>query len=99
MFRKANVYILINHEGIAGLAVAYGLNLNILQASVVRKLCNMENSIISVERILQYTSIISEAPLVESNRPNDLWPQHGEVDIHDLQVTDSGHLQFTNLSS
>lgn len=71
---------------IAGLALAYGLNLNILQASVVWKLCNMENSIISVERILQYTSIISEAPLVESNRPNDLWPQHGEVDIHDLQV-------------
>ena len=76
-----------SYEGIAGLAVTYALNLNILQASVIWKLCNMENSIISVERILQYTSIPSEAPLlVKSNRPNYLWPFHGTVNIHDLQV-------------
>nr|XP_043618789.1 ABC transporter C family member 3-like isoform X2 [Erigeron canadensis] len=77
---------------IAGLVVTYGLNLNNLQASMIWKLCNMENSIISVERILQYTSIPSEAPLVESKRPNDLWPSHGEVDIHDLQVRYAPHM-------
>lgn len=79
----------ISCEGIAGLAVTYGLNLNILQASVIWKLCNMENSIISVERILQYVSIPSEAPLViESNTPNNLWPSDGKVDINDLQVNE-----------
>ncbi|KAI7737433.1 hypothetical protein M8C21_007387 [Ambrosia artemisiifolia] len=78
---------------IAGLAVTYGLNLNILQASVIWKLCNMENSIISVERILQYTSIPSEAPLVvDTCRPNDLWPLDGKVDIHDLQVRYAPHM-------
>ncbi|KAK4851345.1 hypothetical protein QYF36_014332 [Acer negundo] len=72
---------------IAGLAVTYGLNLNMLQAWVIWNLCNLENQIISVERILQYTSIPSEPPLViEENRPGPSWPSHGEVDIRDLQV-------------
>ncbi|KAK1440244.1 hypothetical protein QVD17_06069 [Tagetes erecta] len=78
---------------IAGLAVTYGLNLNILQSSVIWKLCNMENSIISVERILQYTSIPSEAPLVvETCKPNNLWPSDGKVDIHNLQVRYAPHM-------
>ncbi|KAL5548573.1 hypothetical protein UlMin_003804 [Ulmus minor] len=79
--------------GIAGLAVTYGLNLNMLQASVIWNLCNMENKIISVERILQYASIPSEPPLlIESNRPEPSWPSHGEVDIRNLQVRYAPHM-------
>ncbi|KAM5570157.1 hypothetical protein ABKV19_017257 [Rosa sericea] len=80
--------------GIAGLAVTYGLNLNMLQAWVIRNLCNMENKIISVERILQYTtSIPSEPPLViDSNRPDHSWPSQGKVDMHDLQVRYAPHM-------
>ncbi|KAJ9563312.1 hypothetical protein OSB04_008472 [Centaurea solstitialis] len=78
---------------IAGLAVTYGLNLNILQASVIWKLSNMENTIISVERIFQYMSIPSEGSLVlESNRPNNLWPSHGKIDISNLQVRYASHM-------
>ncbi|GFZ21430.1 multidrug resistance-associated protein 3 [Actinidia rufa] len=78
---------------VAGLAVTYGLNLNMLQAWVIWNLCNMENKIISVERILQYTSIPSEPPLViEENRPDSLWPSHGEVDIQNLQVRYAPHM-------
>ncbi|KAF7824758.1 ABC transporter C family member 3-like isoform X1 [Senna tora] len=81
------------NPGIAGLAVTYGLNLNCLQAWVIWCLCNMENKIISVERILQYTSIPSEPPLViEENRPDPSWPSHGEIDIHNLQVRYAPHL-------
>ena len=58
-----------------------------LQFGVIWSLCNTENKIISVERILQYTSIPSEPPLVtEENRLACSWPSHGEVDIQDLQV-------------
>ncbi|XP_052178883.1 LOW QUALITY PROTEIN: ABC transporter C family member 3-like [Diospyros lotus] len=78
---------------IAGLAATYGLNLNMLQAWFIWNLCNMENKIISVERIFQYTSIPNEPPLViEANRPNGQWPSHGEVDIRDLQVQYAPHL-------
>ncbi|QCE01803.1 ATP-binding cassette [Vigna unguiculata] len=73
--------------GLAGLAVTYGLNLNEIQAWMIWNLCNMENKIISVERILQYTCIPSEPPLVvDENRPDPSWPSNGEVDIRDLQV-------------
>ncbi|XP_059444810.1 ABC transporter C family member 3-like [Corylus avellana] len=73
--------------GIAGLAVTYGLNLNTLQMWVIWNICELENKIISVERIFQYTCIPSEPPLViEENQPDYSWPSHGEVDIRDLQV-------------
>ncbi|KAJ7963664.1 ABC transporter C family member 3 [Quillaja saponaria] len=73
--------------GVACLSVTYGLNLNTLQALVICNLCNLENKIISVERILQYTCIPSEPPLVEqSKQPDPSWPLHGKVDIRDLQV-------------
>ena len=58
-----------------------------VQAGIVWTLCQMENKIISVERILQYTCVPSEPPLViEENRPDHSWPPNGEVDIRDLQV-------------
>ncbi|XVF77148.1 hypothetical protein PTKIN_Ptkin14bG0017600 [Pterospermum kingtungense] len=78
---------------IAGLAVTYGLNLNMLQALLVWTLCNMENKIISVERMIQYSSIPNEPALViETNRPDRSWPSHGEVDILDLQVRYAPHM-------
>jgi ATP-binding cassette subfamily C (CFTR/MRP) protein 2 len=67
--------------------VTYGLNLNMVQALVIWYLCQMENKIISVERILQYTCIPSEPPLlIEENRLDHSWPTNGEVDICNLQV-------------
>ncbi|GMP65124.1 hypothetical protein CsSME_00026072 [Camellia sinensis var. sinensis] len=78
---------------VAGLAVTYGLNLNMLQVWVIWNLCNLENKIISVERIFQYTSIQSEPPLViEENRPDSRWPSHGDVHIKDLQVRYAPHM-------
>lgn len=73
--------------GIAGLTVTYGLNLNMILSFVMWFLCNLENKIISVERIFQYTDIPSEPPLViENNRPDAHWPFHGEIGISNLQV-------------
>lgn len=74
-------------KGTAGLAVTYGLSLNMLQAWTIQKLSRLEIQFISVERIFQYSSIPSEPPLViDSNRPDHFWPSHGQVDIHHLLV-------------
>ncbi|KAJ8445566.1 hypothetical protein Cgig2_012454 [Carnegiea gigantea] len=79
--------------GISGLAVTYGLNLNMLQGWMITHLCNMEKRMISVERILQYTCIPSEPPLViEGNRPDQLWPSCGDVKIQQLQVRYALHM-------
>ncbi|KAI5409098.1 Canalicular multispecific organic anion transporter 2, variant 2 [Lathyrus oleraceus] len=83
----------IADPSIAGLAVTYGINLNAVQFKLIWSLCNLENKIISVERILQYTSIPSEAPLViKDNQPDHSWPSFGEVHIQDLQVQYAPHL-------
>ncbi|XP_038906745.1 ABC transporter C family member 9-like isoform X2 [Benincasa hispida] len=70
----------------AGLAVSYGINLNWLQALVIWSLCSAQKKIISVERILQYSKIKSEAPLViEDSRPPSNWPQEGSITFKNLQ--------------
>ncbi|KAF6165228.1 hypothetical protein GIB67_030410 [Kingdonia uniflora] len=72
---------------LAGLAVTYGLNLNVLQAWVIWNLCNVENKMISVERILQFSNIPSEAPLeIEGFKPNLDWPTNGTIEIDNLYV-------------
>ncbi|CAL9180870.1 unnamed protein product [Musa hybrid cultivar] len=81
--------------GIAGLAVTYGLNLNMLLTWVIWNVCQLENKIISVERILQYTSIASEPPLsVETNKLDSSWPSKGEIELRNLQVRYGPHMPF-----
>ncbi|PWA97916.1 multidrug resistance-associated protein 3 [Artemisia annua] len=78
---------------IAGVAATYGLTLNNLQGWLTWTLSNLENKIISVERIFQYSSIPSESSLViESNRFDDQWPSKGEVDMRHLQVRYAPHM-------
>ncbi|KAG6759096.1 hypothetical protein POTOM_035563 [Populus tomentosa] len=77
------------NPSLAGLAATYGLNLNVLQSWVIWNLCNVENKMISVERILQFTNIPSEAPLViEDCRPKPEWPVDGRIELISL------HLQY-----
>jgi ABC-type multidrug transport system fused ATPase/permease subunit len=74
-------------SGLAGLVATYGLNLNVLQAWVIWNLCNVENKMISVERILQFSNIPSEAPLViEDCRPEPEWPKEGIIEFHNLHI-------------
>ncbi|CAM6128490.1 unnamed protein product [Calypogeia fissa] len=81
--------------GIAGLAVTYGLQLNVIQTAWIWMLGSMENRIISVERILQYTSLQPEAALViEDSRPPKEWPNHGTVELHDLKVRYNDHSPY-----
>ncbi|KAL0691249.1 hypothetical protein Bca4012_090928 [Brassica carinata] len=77
----------------AGLAITYALNLNNLQSNLVWTLCELENKMISVERMLQYIDIPSEPSLViESTRPEKSWPSRGEITISNLQVRYGPHL-------
>ncbi|KAG5015266.1 hypothetical protein JHK82_020962 [Glycine max] len=72
---------------LAGLVATYGLNLNVLQAWVIWNLCNVENKMISVERILQFSSIPSEAPLIiQDCRPEPEWPKEGKVELRNLHI-------------
>ncbi|KAE8695494.1 ABC transporter C family member 9 [Hibiscus syriacus] len=83
----------IINPSIAGLAVTYGINLNVLQASVIWNICNAENKMISVERILQYSNLASEAALeVEERRPPNNWPEVGTICFRNLEIRYAEHL-------
>ncbi|RLM73429.1 putative ABC transporter C family member 15 [Panicum miliaceum] len=81
------------NPSIAGLAVTYALNLNSQLASIIWNICNTENKMISVERIMQYSRIPSEAPLiVDHYRPPNSWPEAGTINIRSLEVRYAEHL-------
>lgn len=78
---------IITNAGIAGLAVTYALNLNDQLTSMIWNISRIENKMISVERILQYSRIPSEAPLVvDFCRPPNSWPRDGTINIRCLEV-------------
>ncbi|KAB2632863.1 ABC transporter C family member 10-like [Pyrus ussuriensis x Pyrus communis] len=74
-------------SGFIGMALSFGLSLNVFVVFSVQVQCMLENAMISVERVEQYMSIPSEAPeIIEENRPANNWPTVGKVEIHDLKV-------------
>lgn len=71
----------------AGLAVTYGLNLNARLSRWILSFCKLENKIISIERIHQYSQIPGEAPpIIENSRPPSSWPENGTIELIDLKV-------------
>ncbi|KAM7463735.1 hypothetical protein LguiA_031856 [Lonicera macranthoides] len=74
-------------SGFIGMALSYGLSLNMSLVFSIQNQCTLANYIISVERLNQYMHIPSEAPeVIEENRPPVNWPDVGKVDIQDLQI-------------
>jgi hypothetical protein len=64
------------------------LNRNVLQTSVIWNLCHVENNKMAyVKRILQFSNIPSEPPLVIENcRPKETWPWSGTIHIEALKI-------------
>ncbi|KAM3711932.1 hypothetical protein ACB098_01G146500 [Castanea mollissima] len=74
-------------SGLIGMALSYGLSLNVHVVFCVQNWCLLENLITSVERLEQYMHIPSEAAeVIQGHRPMHNWPVVGEVKIIDLKV-------------
>ncbi|GMY16908.1 ABC transporter C family member 14-like [Fagus crenata] len=70
-----------------GLSLSYGLSLNGVLFWAIYVSCFVENRMVSVERIKQFTKIPSEAAWEINDRiPPPNWPAHGNIDLKDLQV-------------
>ena len=71
-----------------GLSLSYGLSLNAVMFWAIYMSCFIENKLVSVERIKQFTNIPSEATWRNKDLvPPANWPGQGNVDIKDLQVS------------
>nr|XP_043637374.1 ABC transporter C family member 14-like [Erigeron canadensis]XP_043637375.1 ABC transporter C family member 14-like [Erigeron canadensis] len=70
-----------------GLSLSYGLSLNGLLFWALYTSCFVENRMVSVERIKQFTNIPSEAEWVRKDSPPPPnWPNHGSLELRNLQV-------------
>ncbi|KAK2990621.1 hypothetical protein RJ640_019901 [Escallonia rubra] len=70
-----------------GLSLSYGLSLNDVLYFAVYMSCYVENRMVSVERIKQFTNIPSEAEWEKKDcLPSPNWPTHGNVELNNLQV-------------
>ncbi|CAI0449808.1 unnamed protein product [Linum tenue] len=74
-------------SGFIGMALSYGLSLNMTLVFSIQNQNTLANYIISVERLNQYMHIPSEAPeVIKENRPPPSWPSVGKVEICDLKI-------------
>lgn len=70
-----------------GLSLSYGLSLNGVLFWAIYISCLVENRMVSVERIKQFTNIPSEAAWkIQERVPPPSWPVHGNIELQDLQV-------------
>lgn len=70
-----------------GMALSYGLSLNAVLYYAIYMSCFLENKMVSVERIKQFTVIPSEAEWIKKDPlPPPHWPTHGNIVLENLQV-------------
>ncbi|KAI4607263.1 hypothetical protein J4E83_009719 [Alternaria metachromatica] len=66
--------------GTVGLAMSYALQITQSLNWIVRQTVEVETNIVSVERVLEYAALPSEAPeIISKNRPPISWPSQGAV--------------------
>jgi ATP-binding cassette subfamily C (CFTR/MRP) protein 1 len=73
--------------GTIGLAMSYALQITQSLNWIVRMTVEVETNIVSVERILEYTTLESEAPeIVPEHRPPAIWPTDGALSFNDYST-------------
>ncbi|KAF2858159.1 hypothetical protein K470DRAFT_260080 [Piedraia hortae CBS 480.64] len=66
--------------GMVGLAMSYALQITQSLNWIVRQTVEVETNIVSVERVLEYARLPSEAPaIISKHRPPVSWPSRGAV--------------------
>ncbi|KAJ1981339.1 hypothetical protein H4R34_002105 [Dimargaris verticillata] len=82
--------------GLVGLAVSYSLTIAETLNWCVRQYCELENNIVSMERIQEYSQLPSEAPEVRADtRPSPSWPEKGTVEFTDYATRYRPELDLT----
>lgn len=73
--------------GFVGLAMSYALTITQSLNWIVRQTVEVETNIVSVERVLEYARLPSEAPeIISKKRPAVSWPARGAVAFNDYST-------------
>ncbi|XP_078793298.1 ATP-binding cassette sub-family C member 3 isoform X1 [Oryzias latipes] len=75
------------NPGLVGLSVSYALQVTMSLNWMVRMTSDLENNIVAVERVKEYSETKPEAPWeVEDKKPPPEWPTDGKVEFHGYSV-------------
>lgn len=73
--------------GLVGLSVSYALQVTMSLNWMVRMTSDLENNIVAVERVKEYSETQTEAPWeIEDKKPPPDWPTEGNVEFKDYSV-------------
>uniref|UniRef100_A0A087YLJ4 ATP-binding cassette, sub-family C (CFTR/MRP), member 3 n=1 Tax=Poecilia formosa TaxID=48698 RepID=A0A087YLJ4_POEFO len=73
--------------GLVGLSVSYALQVTMSLNWMVRMTSDLENNIVAVERVKEYSETKTEAPWeVEEKKPPPEWPTQGNVEFNEYSV-------------
>ena len=70
----------------AGFALAFANTISHSLLFVVRRFVQLEQSMVALERIKEYSELKQEAPEFVEPRPKDSWPDKGEIEVKDLVI-------------
>lgn len=74
-------------SSMVGLAMSYALQITTSLNWIVRQTVEVETNIVSVERVLEYARLPSEAPeVIKEMRPPVAWPASGAVEFSNYSV-------------
>ncbi|KAJ3108985.1 Multidrug resistance-associated protein 4 [Phlyctochytrium planicorne] len=77
---------LVLSSGVLGLLLSYALQLVALLQWAVRQSAEVENMMVGVERILEYTKLPSEAPEHTDIVPSQQWPERGDIKLKNVSM-------------
>ena len=73
--------------GLVGLAMSYALQITQSLNWIVRQTVEVETNIVSVERVLEYANLPSEAlEVISKRRPKISWPSQGAVEFNNYST-------------
>ncbi|KAI5849407.1 P-loop containing nucleoside triphosphate hydrolase protein [Morchella snyderi] len=73
--------------GMVGLTLSYALQITQSLNWIVRQTVEVETNIVSVERVLEYAALPSEAAeIIPNQRPSTSWPAHGAVSFQNYSA-------------
>lgn len=73
--------------GTVGLSMTYALQVTQTLNWTVRQYCEIETNIVSVERVVEYCKLKSEAPeIIEDEQLDESWPAEGRVQFKDYST-------------
>ncbi|KAJ2609708.1 hypothetical protein H4S08_003934 [Coemansia sp. RSA 1365] len=80
-------YLGFGDAGLVGLAVTYALDFTGSLNWSVRSYTEVENSMIQLERVVEYAELKPEAPeVIEDRRPEGEWPEQGLIEFNDYST-------------